>query len=142
MAGIRRGRLIEKAILAGVPVDVSMTHATGYARLRAAAGAVRLGGDYLAAGLGVGVTLSPLGSTNLLPGSKGGADVALYRAEVDRISRGEGYYQAAAAELTPRGYPTRSVFNWRTPLPMWLLGKLPAACWASCFLAGWPCCWC
>ena len=49
--------------------------------------------------------------------------MALYRAEVDRIRNGEGYYQAAAAELTARGYPTRSVFNWRTPLPMWLLGK-------------------
>ena len=52
--------------------------------------------------------------------------MALYRAEVDRIHSGEGYYQAAAAELTARGYPTRSVFNWRTPLPVWLLGKMPA----------------
>ena len=39
---------------------------------------------------------------------------------------GEGYYRAAAAELTARGYPTRSVFNWRTPLPMWLIGRMPA----------------
>ena len=30
-----------------------------------------------------------------------------------------------ATELQARGYPTRSVFNWRTPLPMWLLGVLP-----------------
>jgi hypothetical protein len=60
--------------------------------------------------------------------------VALYRAEVDRIHNGEGYYQAAAAELTARGYPTRSVFNWRTPLPMWLLGKLPAAAWGRALL--------
>ena len=62
--------------------------------------------------------------------------MALYRAEVDRIHRGEGYYQAAAAELTPRGYPTRSVFNWRTPLPMWLLGKLPAAAIGKVLLGG------
>ncbi|HID76583.1 MAG TPA: hypothetical protein EYP56_11360 [Planctomycetaceae bacterium] len=55
----------------------------------------------------------------------GDGDIALYLAEVERIRRGEGYYEAAAAELAPRGYPTRSVFNWRTPLPMWLLGKLP-----------------
>ena len=31
--------------------------------------------------------------------------MALYRAEVDRIHHGEGYYQAAATELTARGYP-------------------------------------
>ena len=37
----------------------------------------------------------------------------------DRIRAGEGYYQVAAEELVERGYPTRSVFNWRTPLPMW-----------------------
>ena len=83
------------------------------------------------------MTLSPLGSTNLLPRrARAAADVALYRAEVDRIRRGEGYYQAAAAELTPRGYPTRSVFNWRTPLPMWLLGKLPASALGKALLGG------
>ncbi len=54
-------------------------------------------------------------------------DIALYQAEVDRIHKGEGYYEAAAAELPQRGYPTRSVFNWRTPLPMWLIGILPKA---------------
>jgi hypothetical protein len=52
-------------------------------------------------------------------------DVALYRAEVDRIHAGENYYLVAAEELPRRGYPTRSVFNWRTPLPMWLIGNMP-----------------
>ncbi|MGW8256459.1 MAG: hypothetical protein ACWGMZ_03135 [Thermoguttaceae bacterium] len=52
-------------------------------------------------------------------------DVELYWAEVNRIHQGEGYYQAAAEELPSRGYPTQSVFNWRTPLPMWMLGHLP-----------------
>ena len=28
-------------------------------------------------------------------------------------------------ELRTRGYPTASVFNWRTPLPLWVIGKLP-----------------
>jgi hypothetical protein len=66
------------------------------------------------------------------PGSKAGpedptkGDIALYRAEVERIHAGENYYQVAAEELVARGYPTRSVFNWRTPLPMWLIGKMPA----------------
>jgi hypothetical protein len=81
----------------------------------------------LAISFGVAVALAPRAFVDLstLPDRPG--DVALYRAEVDRIHNGEGYYQAAAAELTVRGYPTRSVFNWRTPLPMWLLGKLPTA---------------
>jgi hypothetical protein len=60
--------------------------------------------------------------------------VALYNAEIDRIRAGEGYYAAAAAELRPRGYPTRSVFNWRTPLPMWLIGRLPSNAWGQTLL--------
>jgi hypothetical protein len=52
-------------------------------------------------------------------------DVFLYMTEVRRIHRGENYYQVAAEELPRQGYPTASVFNWRTPLPMWLVGKLP-----------------
>ncbi|MBN2578897.1 MAG: hypothetical protein JXB10_07895, partial [Pirellulales bacterium] len=58
-----------------------------------------------------------------IPGSDDGP---LYRAEIERIRHGEGYYQAALAEMTHSAYPTRSVFNWRTPLPMWLIGHLPA----------------
>ncbi len=54
-------------------------------------------------------------------------DVALYQAEIQRMRSGEGYYEAAAAELRARGYPTASLFNWRTPLPMWLIARLPAA---------------
>jgi hypothetical protein len=57
--------------------------------------------------------------------SRGPGDVALYRAEVDRIRDGYHYYDAVSAELHARGYPTRSVFNWRTPLPVWLIAKLP-----------------
>lgn len=53
------------------------------------------------------------------------SDQDLYWAEVDLIAEGHGYYEAASVELTARGYPTQSVFNWRMPLPMWLLGNLP-----------------
>ena len=53
------------------------------------------------------------------------SDVYLYMTEVQRIHAGENYYQVAAEELTKLGYPTASVFNWRTPLPMWLIGKMP-----------------
>ncbi len=83
---------------------------------------------------GAGITLSPLSSTNYVPGRTTPGDVPLYQAEVDRIRGGEGYYQAAAAELTARGYPTKSVFNWRTPLPMWLIGKMPSSALAVALL--------
>ena len=103
-----------------------MSSTTGYARLTPSQARVVLAVVGLALGLGVAVTLSPMASSNLKSRPNEASDVALYRAEVDRIRGGEGYYRVAAAELTARGYPTRSVFNWRTPLPMWLLGKMPA----------------
>lgn len=103
-----------------------MTHITAYARLTRLQARVALGAVALTIAAAVAVTLSPLASSNLTGRAHETSDVALYRAEVDRIHAGEGYYEAAAAELTARGYPTRSVFNWRTPLPMWLLGKMPA----------------
>ena len=59
----------------------------------------------------IAITLSPLASGFANAPARGPTDVALYRAEVDRIRAGEDYYHAAAAELTSRGYPTRSVFN-------------------------------
>ncbi len=55
------------------------------------------------------------------------SDVHLYMTEVQRIHAGENYYQVAAEELTTLGYPTASVFNWRTPLPMWFIGMMPDA---------------
>jgi len=97
---------------------------TGYARLTPVQARAVLGGVFVLAVVCVGITLSPLGSTRVGREVVGEGDLALYRAEVRRIRAGEGYYQAAAVELVERGYPTRSVFNWRTPLPMWMLGKL------------------
>ena len=79
-----------------------------------------LGALAAAAVLCVAVTFSPLASGWVGKPGRGEGDTALYRAEVDRIRAGEGYYEAASAELVQRGYPTASVFNWRTPLPMWL----------------------
>lgn len=52
-------------------------------------------------------------------------DIDLYFAEAVAVHDGAGYYETAYRELTNRGYPTRSVFNWRTPLPMWLVSQLP-----------------
>ena len=52
-------------------------------------------------------------------------DVFLYMTEVRRVHAGENYYRVIAEELSAQGYPTASVFNWRTPLPVWLIGKMP-----------------
>ncbi len=66
---------------------------------------------------------------------RGAGDIALYQAEVQRMRSGEGYYQAAAAELQAFGYPTKSVFNWRTPLPVALVAGLPTRCAGRALLA-------
>jgi hypothetical protein len=55
-----------------------------------------------------------------------GEDLRCYRGIVERIHTGEGYYEAAGSELRARGYPTRSVFNWRLPLLAWVMGHLPS----------------
>lgn len=102
------------------------TYITGYARLTPPQARVVLVAILLVALLGAIVTLSPMGSSNLDFSRDEAGDIPLYRAEVERIHDGEGYYTAAAVELAERGYPTRSIFNWRTPLPMWLIGKMPA----------------
>jgi hypothetical protein len=54
-----------------------------------------------------------------------GEDLKCYRGIIYRVQQGEGYYQAAHAELSSRGYPTKSVFNWRLPFLGWLLGHIP-----------------
>lgn len=57
----------------------------------------------------VTVTLSPIASTQVGKSRPSPGDIALYRATVARIQAGQGTYAAAQAELTARGYPTRSV---------------------------------
>ncbi len=83
-----------------------------------------LGAFVLAAGFFVAVTLSPLAQGICRRGSRTGRPGSVQRRSGSH-ARGQSYYDAAAAELTERGYQTRSVFNWRTPLPVWLIGVLP-----------------
>jgi hypothetical protein len=52
-------------------------------------------------------------------------DYALYSRIVDRVRAGEGYYDAAGAELRAGGYPTRPFLTWRTPTVACVLGRLP-----------------
>ena len=99
--------------------------ATGFARLSTFQARAVLSLLVLSALFFIGVSLSPLASGFADSPYRGPGDVGLYRAEVDRIGQGESYYSAAAEELRARGYPTRSIFNWRTPLPVWLIGSLP-----------------
>jgi hypothetical protein len=107
---------------------------TGYARLTPWQARATLATLVAATLFCVAVAVSPLWQGKAHAKRRGAGDAALYYAEVLRIHNGEGYYQAAAAELTDRGYPTKSVFNWRTPLPMWLIGKLPQIQWAKYLL--------
>ena len=108
---------------------------TGFARLTpTAARAVLLGLAGVCAFL-VALSLSPQAIVNPgKPTDPNAGDPALYRAEAERIHNGEPYYDVLAEELPARGYPTRSVFNWRTPLPVWLIGKLPDVDWGKSLL--------
>lgn len=108
---------------------------TSFARLTRTTARVVLVLSVVATAAFVAVTLSPIKSGYADGPERGPGDLALYRAEAGRIRAGEGYYAAANVELRQRGYPTRSLFNWRTPLPMWLLGKLPQPWWGR-FLLG------
>ncbi len=62
----------------------------------------------------------------MIPGSGKGEDLRNHRRIVERMHAGEKYYAVAGEELRRRGYATRSVFNWRLPLLVWLLGHLPS----------------
>jgi hypothetical protein len=106
-------------------MQAAATFSTSFARLSPWTARGVLIAALLTAVGGVAMTLSPLKSGFADAPNRGPGDLALYRAEVQRIRSGDGYYEAANIELRQRGYPTRSLFNWRTPLPMWLLGKLP-----------------
>jgi hypothetical protein len=84
----------------------------------------------------VAITFSPLKSGFADAADRGPGDIQLYRAEVDRVHAGESYYDAAAVELRERGYPRASVFNWRTPLPVWIVGQLSDIGTANAILGG------
>jgi hypothetical protein len=53
------------------------------------------------------------------------SDYALYSRIVDRVRAGEGYYDAAGAELRSSGYPTRPFLTWRTPTVAEMMATLP-----------------
>ncbi len=101
------------------------SQSTGFCRLSPGAARGVLVAALLATLLFVGIAISRFATGFADRPLRRPGDIALYHAIVARIHHGESYYDAAAKELPSRGYPTRSVFNWRTPLPAWFLGALP-----------------
>lgn len=97
---------------------------------------VKLGILALLAVLCVAITFSPW-KTGYAddPTRDTNGDIVLYRAIVDRVHAGDGYYEALGGELRARNYPTASVFNWRMPLPLWLIGRLPEIVLAKVLLS-------
>ena len=75
-----------------------------------------------------------LGPPPKLGNVKGPLDVELYYAVTQRVQAGQAYCDALGGELQARGYPTRSVFNWRTPLHTELIAHLPSLAWARVLL--------
>jgi hypothetical protein len=81
-----------------------------------------------------GCVLASLGPPPRIGGGSGPRDVELYSAVVQRVHSGQSYYSVLGAELRSRGYPTRSVFNWRTPLHLELIAHLPDLEWGRVLL--------
>jgi hypothetical protein len=84
----------------------------------------------IAVALAVGLYLSLVQSTAHIPVYTGehklaGADLKYYRVVIDRVGRGENYYDVAREQLPEWGFPIGSPFNWRLPTYAYLLGVLP-----------------
>ncbi|MGC4004758.1 MAG: hypothetical protein QM811_17235 [Pirellulales bacterium] len=63
----------------------------------------------------IALTRSPWKSGYADAPERVGTDLQLYASEVEQLRAGDHYYDVAVRELVARGFPTRSVFNWRTP---------------------------
>ncbi|HVZ14946.1 MAG TPA: hypothetical protein VG894_10850, partial [Bauldia sp.] len=76
-----------------------------------------------------GHTVAPPGAAQT-----GRSDLLMYAHIVDLMRGGQGYYDAAHAELLRDGYGTRSVFNWRLPALPWLVSLVPLTAIANALL--------
>jgi hypothetical protein len=63
------------------------------------------------------------------------SDMAVYQKTVQRVHNGENYYNALGGVLRSARRPTRSVFNWRTPLHLTMVALLPDLAWSRVILA-------
>jgi hypothetical protein len=51
-------------------------------------------------------------------------DSDMHALVIERLRRGEGYYDALGAELRRNGFSARPVFHWRTPAFFWALAQM------------------
>jgi hypothetical protein len=68
-------------------------------------------------------------------GHTGDTDSDLFRQVVHHIHAGESTQDAFEQVFKTYNYPVRSVFNYRTPLHLWLIGTLPDPVWGQAILA-------
>jgi hypothetical protein len=61
-------------------------------------------------------------------------DSQLFEQVAVDVRSGEDYYGAMTRALSARGYPTETVFNWRTPLLIRLIALAPSPAWARWLL--------
>ena len=107
------------AATAAAPASIALPGAYGPRTAR-----LVLAGLAVLAALGVSLAVTTGEYREVIERRGRPGDIALYVAQAARMQAGEAYYDAAAVELRARGYPTRSLFNWRTPLPVWLIARL------------------
>jgi hypothetical protein len=80
------------------------------------------------------VALTPDPNPPLVPPPGSTSDLDLFRRVVDDVRAGEHYHDACHHEELALGYPTRSVFNYRTPTCTWLLAIVPSVEWGQALL--------
>lgn len=71
----------------------------------------------------VGIALTNDPTPPFVPPPGATTDLDVFRRIVDRVHAGESFHSATQQELRTHDYPTRSVFNWRTPVYAWWLGS-------------------
>jgi hypothetical protein len=84
----------------------------------------------------VAVALSRDPNPPFIPPKGATSDLDVFRRIVHRVHAGDGFYVATQDELRTHGYPTRSVFNWRTPVYAWMLGGGLGMIWGPWVLIG------
>ena len=87
----------------------------------------------LLAGCAVGLTPDP--TPPLIPPPGATTDADLFEAMVQGVRDGGSYYDVTHKALRDRGYPSRSLFNWRTPALTCMLATIPGPTWGKGLLA-------